>query len=133
MPRVTYTDPELAQVGLSEAAARQAYGEVRVLRSAFAENDRARAEGETEGMVKIVTSRRGRILGAGIVGAQAGELIQPWILAVGRGLGIGAMAGMIAPYPTLGEAGRRAAGDFYAPTLFGPRVRRLVRLLQRLG
>ncbi|BBK44733.1 dihydrolipoamide dehydrogenase [Allostella vacuolata] len=133
VPRVTYTDPELAQVGLSEAAARQAYGEVRVLRSAFAENDRARAERETEGMVKIVTGRRGRILGAGIVGAQAGELIQPWILAVGRGLGIGAMAGMIAPYPTLGEAGRRAAGDFYAPTLFGPRVRRLVRLLQRLG
>ena len=133
VPRVTYTDPELAQVGLSEAAARQAYGQVRVLRSAFAGNDRARAERETEGMVKIVTSRRGRILGAGIAGAQAGELIQPWILAVGRGLGIGAMAGMIAPYPTLGEAGRRAAGDFYAPTLFGPRVRWLVRLLQRLG
>ncbi len=133
VPRVTYCDPELAEVGLSERDA-LARGElVRVLRAPFAQNDRARADGRTEGLVKIMVGRRGRILGAGIVGAHAGELIQPWILAIGRGLGIGAMAGMIAPYPTLGEAGRRAAGDWFAPTLFGPGVRRLVRLLGRLG
>lgn len=133
VPQVTYCDPELAAVGLSEAAARAAGGPVRVLRAPFARNDRARAEGRTEGLVKIVTGRRGRILGAGIVGVQAGELIQPWVLAIGRGLGIGAIAGMVAPYPTLGEAGRQAAGDWFAPTLFGPGVRRLVRLLGRLG
>lgn len=133
VPWATYTEPELAQVGLSEATARAQGREVRVLRATMADNDRARAEGRTEGLVKIVTDRRGRVLGAGIAAAHAGELIQPWILAVGRGLGIGAMAGMIAPYPTLGEAGRRAAGSFFTPTLYGRRTRWLVRLLQRLG
>ncbi len=133
VPWVTYTDPELAQVGLSEQAATAAYGQVRILRASFAENDRAQTERETDGMVKIVTDRRGRILGAGIVGAHAGELIQPWILAVTRRLHIGAMAGMIAPYPTLGEAGKRAAGSYYTPTLFGRRTRFVVRLLQRFG
>ncbi|BBK35346.1 dihydrolipoamide dehydrogenase [Allostella sp. ATCC 35155] len=133
VPRVTYSDPELAAVGCSEAEARALGYPVRVLRAPFSENDRARAEGRTEGLVKVVIGRRGRILGAAIVGPHAGELIQPWILAIGRGLGIGAMAGMVAPYPTLGEAGRRAAGDWFAPTLFGPGMRRLVRLLGRLG
>ncbi|WP_374444807.1 NAD(P)/FAD-dependent oxidoreductase [Stella sp.] len=133
VPRVTYCDPELAAVGLSEAEARRSGAAVRVLRASFADNDRARAEGRPEGLVKVVTGRRGRILGAAIAGAHAGELIQPWVLAIGRGLGIGAMAAMVAPYPTLGEASRRAAGDWFAPTLFGPRVRRIVRLLGRLG
>lgn len=133
VPWVTYTDPELAQVGLSEQAAAAAVGQVRVLRSSFAENDRAQTERDTDGMVKIVTGRRGRILGAGIVGAHAGELIQPWILAIRQRLRIGAMAGMIAPYPTLGEAGKRAAGSYFTSALFGPRTRFLVRFLQRFG
>ncbi|MCC7271778.1 MAG: FAD-dependent oxidoreductase [Alphaproteobacteria bacterium] len=132
VPWVTYTDPELAQVGLGERAARER-GAVHVLRWPFAENDRAQAERETDGLVKVVTGRRGRILGAGIVGAQAGELIQPWILAVARGMRIGAMAQMIAPYPTLGEAGKRAAGSYFTPALFSDRTRRIVRLLARLG
>src|SRR5690606_12317939 len=80
VPRVTYTDPELAQVGLSEPEGRAESGRVRVLRAPFEGNDRARTQRDTDGMVKIVTDHRGRILGAGIVGAHAGELIQPWIL-----------------------------------------------------
>ncbi|MBV9523165.1 MAG: dihydrolipoamide dehydrogenase, partial [Alphaproteobacteria bacterium] len=63
----------------------------------------------------------------------AGELIQPWVLAIGEGLPIKAMAGMIAPYPTLGEASKRAAGSFYIAKLFTARTKRLVRLLGRLG
>jgi pyruvate/2-oxoglutarate dehydrogenase complex dihydrolipoamide dehydrogenase (E3) component len=102
IPWVTYTDPELAHVGLGEAAAREKAGAIRVLRWPYAENDRARAEGLTDGMVKAVTTPRGRILGASIVGAAAGELIQPWVLAMAHGLKIGAVATMIAPYPTLG-------------------------------
>ena len=110
MPHVTYTDPELAQAGLTEAEARERDGDaVTVQRFPFSGNDRAQAEGRTDGLVKIVMGRRGRILGAGIVGPGAGELIQPWILALERSLRIGAMASPVLPYPTRGEAGRRAA------------------------
>jgi len=133
VPWVTYTDPELAHVGLNEAAARDRHGAIRVLRWPFAENDRARCERQVGGLVKVVTTPRGRILGASIVGPHAGELIHPWVLALSRSLGIGAMAQMIAPYPTLGEVNKRAAGSFYTEKLFSDRTRRLVRLLAKLG
>ncbi len=133
LPWVTYTDPELAQVGLTEAAARAVEQAPRVLRWRFAENDRAQTERETEGMVKIVTRGNGRILGASILGGGAGDLILPWALAIAQKLKIRALANLIVPYPTRGEAGKRAAGSYYTPTLFAPRTRRLVRLLARFG
>lgn len=135
VPWVTYTRPELAQVGLTEAAARRemAAGDLRILRWTYSENDRAQAEGETDGLIKVVADRRGRVLGAGIAGPHAGESIQTWILAIAQKLKVGAVAAMIAPYPTLGEVNKRAAGSFYTPTLFGPRIRRLVRFLARFG
>ncbi len=133
LPWVTFTDPELAQVGMTEARAREAGGSIRVLRWPFDENDRAQAEREIQGFVKVVTTPRGRILGAGVVGASAGELIQPWELAIRAKLKIGALAGLIVPYPTLAEANKRAAGSFYMPKLFSERTRKLVRLLLRLG
>ena len=116
VPWVTYTDPEIAHVGLTEAQARERYGErVKVARWSFEENDRARAERETDGLVKVVLGPRGRILGASIAGPHAGELIQPWILAIDQKLKIGAMASFIAPYPTLGEVNKRAAGSTFTP------------------
>jgi pyruvate/2-oxoglutarate dehydrogenase complex dihydrolipoamide dehydrogenase (E3) component len=134
LPWVTYTEPELAQVGLTEAEARESHpDDLTILRWPFHENDRAQAERSTHGVVKVVTRRNGRVLGASILGAQAGELIQPWALAISRGLKVGAIATMIAPYPTLGEVSKRAAGSFFAPKLFSERTRRLVRLLGRLG
>ena len=133
VPWVTYTDPELAHVGLSEAEARAKGNEVRILRFPFEENDRAIAEGATNGLVKVVASRRGRVLGASIVGAHAGELILPWVLAVKYRLGVGKLAQAIVPYPTLSEVSARAAGSFHAPVLFGPRTKRVVRMLARLG
>jgi pyruvate/2-oxoglutarate dehydrogenase complex dihydrolipoamide dehydrogenase (E3) component len=134
LPWVTYTDPELAHVGLAEAAARERHGsDISILRSAFHENDRAQTERTTHGLVKVVTRKNGLIVGASILGPHAGELIHPWVLAIGQGLKIKAMAGMIAPYPTLGEAGKRAAGSFYLPKLFSPGTKHLVRLLARLG
>jgi len=133
LPWVTYTDPELAQVGLTEAAARAIGQAPRVLRWPFAENDRAQTERETEGVVKVVTRGNGRILGASILGAGAGDLILPWALAISQNLKIGALANLIVPYPTRSEASKRAAGSYYTPTLFSPRTRRLVRLLARFG
>jgi pyruvate/2-oxoglutarate dehydrogenase complex dihydrolipoamide dehydrogenase (E3) component len=133
LPWVTYTDPELAQVGLTEAAARAAGTALRVLRWRFAENDRAQTERDTTGLVKIVTRRNGLIVGASILGAGAGDLILPWALAISQRLKIGALANLIVPYPTRGEAGKRAAGSFFTPTLFSARTRRLVRLLATFG
>jgi pyruvate/2-oxoglutarate dehydrogenase complex dihydrolipoamide dehydrogenase (E3) component len=106
---------------------------VEVLRWPFEENDRARAERQTSGLVKAVVGKRGRILGASIVGAHAGELILPWVLAIQQGLKISALANVIVPYPTLNEASKRAAGSYYTAKLFSPRTRWLVRLLGRLG
>lgn len=132
-PWVTYTDPEVAQVGLSEPRARELHGErVRVTRLPLEANDRYRAERETGGLVKVVT-RRGRVLGASAVGAHAGELIQPWCLMVAHRMKIGAMASAILPYPTRGEVNKQLAGSYFTPSLFSPRTRSVVRLLTRLG
>jgi pyruvate/2-oxoglutarate dehydrogenase complex dihydrolipoamide dehydrogenase (E3) component len=133
VPWVTYTEPELANVGLTEAQARERAGTVRILRAPFAENDRAQTERMTDGLIKVITQPNGRILGAAIVGPQAGDLIQPWILAISQKLKIGALAQMIAPYPTRGELAKRAAGSFYIPKLFGDGSKKIVRLLSRFG
>ncbi|MBI1262026.1 MAG: dihydrolipoamide dehydrogenase [Rhizobiales bacterium] len=133
VPWVTYTDPELAHVGETEAEARERHMKINVLRWHFGENDRAQAERETEGVIKLVTDLHGRILGVTIVGPHAGELILPWVLAKSQGLKVSAMAGLIAPYPTLSEVSKRVAGAYYTPTLFSPRTRMLVRFLRLFG
>lgn len=134
VPWVTFTDPELANVGLSEAAAREQYGDkIKVLTFPFADIDRARAERQTDGMIKAITTDKGRILGAGIVGPHAGELIHPWGVAITGKLKIGTMASYIAPYPTLGEISKRAAGSYYTPSLFSSRTRAVVKFLSFFG
>jgi pyruvate/2-oxoglutarate dehydrogenase complex dihydrolipoamide dehydrogenase (E3) component len=133
IPWVTYTDPELAHVGLTEAAARQRYRAIRILRAPFHENDRAQAERATRGHVKVVTTRKGVIVGATIVGAHAGELITLWTLAIQQGLNIRAIAGLIVPYPTLSETGKRAAISYFTPSLTRPIVRRIIPFLRRFG
>jgi pyruvate/2-oxoglutarate dehydrogenase complex dihydrolipoamide dehydrogenase (E3) component len=133
VPRVTFTDPELGHVGLTEAEARDRRIAFRVLRWPFHENDRAQAERATEGHIKVITTRNGRILGATIVGAGAGELIVPWTLGVTRKLNIRAFAGMIVPYPTLAEVGKRAAMTYFTPVLTSRFVQRMILLLRRFG
>ena len=128
-PWVTYSDPELAHVGLTEAQARDAHGDVKVARWHFEENDRAQSERDTRGLVKVMTDKKGAVLGASIVGRDAGDLIQPWALALSNGLKIRAFTNYIAPYPTRGEANKRAAGAWYTPTLFSKRTQKLVSLL----
>ncbi|HEY1934897.1 MAG TPA: FAD-dependent oxidoreductase [Acetobacteraceae bacterium] len=132
LPRVTYTHPELAQVGLTEAEARAAGHAVSVLRWPLADNDRAVAERETVGLVKLVVAR-GRVLGAGILAPSAGEMLGVWTLAIAQRTKVSALAGMIVPYPTRSEAGKRAAGSLFVPALFSERTKRLVRWLQMLG
>jgi pyruvate/2-oxoglutarate dehydrogenase complex dihydrolipoamide dehydrogenase (E3) component len=133
VPWVTYADPELAKVGLIEAQASEQGVPHKVLRAAFKENDRARAERATDGLLKAVVGPRGQVLGACIVGARAGELILPWVLAVQGRLKIKDLASVIAPYPTLSEITKRAAGSWYTPGLFSERTRCIVRFLARFG
>jgi pyruvate/2-oxoglutarate dehydrogenase complex dihydrolipoamide dehydrogenase (E3) component len=132
-PWVTYVDPEIAVVGLSELEARKRSGTVHVYRWPYHENDRAQAERATEGLVKVVTDRRGRILGAGIVGHHAGELIQMWSLAISQGMNIKAMTEWISPYPTLSEINKRAAFGIYAGKAASPLVRKGLAFLRRFG
>ena len=134
IPWVTYTDPELAHVGLTEAEARKTFGDtVKVLRWSFVENDRAQAEGKAKGMIKVVLGKKGRIIGASIVGPQAGELIATWVLAVSQGLKISAFANVVLPYPTLSEIGKRAAITNYAGLAQKPLLRRALGFLKLLG
>jgi len=134
VPRVTYCDPEVAAIGLSEAEARRRHGaDVRVQVFEFAENDRAQAEGDVRGFGKLVTTARGKILGATLVGRHAGDHIHLWSLALASGLKLSQMTGMIAPYPTRGEINRRLAGQFYTPALFSDRTRKLVSVLKHFA
>jgi pyruvate/2-oxoglutarate dehydrogenase complex dihydrolipoamide dehydrogenase (E3) component len=131
LPRVTYTSPELAQVGMTEAEAKAAGSAPSVLRWPLAQNDRAITERATEGLVKLIAVR-GRLVGAGIATPHAGEMIGQFTLAIARRARLSTLASLIVPYPTLAEAGKRAASEFYAPKLFSARTRGLVRFLLRL-
>ncbi|MDK3016584.1 dihydrolipoyl dehydrogenase family protein [Pseudodonghicola flavimaris] len=133
IPRVTYTDPEIAQVGMTEAEARAAHGaRLEVHRVDLAQNDRAVAEGLGPGMIKLMAVR-GRPVGVSIAGPQAGELIGIWALALARGMKLSAIAGLVLPYPTLGELNKRVAGAYFSARLFdNETVKRLVRAVQHM-
>ena len=132
IPWATYTDPELAQVGLTEAQAREQYGDsVEVARFEFHHNDRAIAERVTEGLIKVMVVK-GRPVGISIAGHQAGELIGLWSLAIANRLKMSQIAAMVSPYPSFGEINKRAAGAYFSPRLFdNPTVKRVVRLIQK--
>jgi pyruvate/2-oxoglutarate dehydrogenase complex dihydrolipoamide dehydrogenase (E3) component len=133
IPHVIFTDPEFAQTGLTEAQARARKYKVRILRRPYCENDRAQAERQVRGHIKIAADPKGRVLGATIVGAQAGELISAWSLAVRQGLTLHDMAELVVPYPTVSEIGKRAAADFYLPRLTQPVLRRIINVLRIFG
>ncbi|HAR51761.1 dihydrolipoyl dehydrogenase family protein [Roseovarius nubinhibens] len=132
IPYATYTDPEIAQVGLTEAAAREAHGAaLEVVRFEYHHNDRAIAERKTTGLIKVMVVK-GRPVGASIVGHQAGELISLWSLVIANGLKMKHVADMVAPYPTIGEINKRAAGAYFSPRLFeNAMVKRVVGAVQR--
>ena len=132
IPWATYTDPELAQVGLTEAQAREQHGDaLTVVRAEYAHNDRAIAERRTKGLVKVMVVK-GKPVGASIVGHMAGELIGTWSLAIANGLKMSAISATVLPYPTIGEVNKRAAGAYFSPKLFeNELVKRVVRLVQR--
>ena len=133
LPWVTYTDPELAHVGLTEQRARDKFGDrVRTCQFPFERNDRAVTERRTEGLIKVVAQPNGKLLGASIVGPGAGEMIGLWCLALTRGLTLRNITDVILPYPTFGEVGKAVASEWYRPSLFSDRTRWVAGLLQKL-
>jgi pyruvate/2-oxoglutarate dehydrogenase complex dihydrolipoamide dehydrogenase (E3) component len=133
IPWVTFTDPELAQIGLTEARARQQGIKIRVTRWPYHDNDRAQAEGAPRGHIKVITTAKGKIVGVTIVGAQAGELIAMWILAVARNLNLRDVMDLVLPYPTLSEIGKHAAIDYFTPSLTGVWARRIIGWMRIFG
>jgi len=125
VPWTTFTDPEVARVGLTEQQAREEHGYVKVYRQEFAGVDRAVTDGETTGFVKVVTGRRGKILGGHIIGPDAGNLIHELVLAMQRNVPIQSLSTMIHVYPTLSQANQRAADNYYREKLFTDRTRKV--------
>lgn len=131
MPAVIYGEPELAAIGLSEAQAREKYANIRTVRWKFEENDRAIAERDTRGAVKLTALKNGLVVGASIVGAGAGDLIQIVGLAMANKQKVIHLTKLISPYPSRGEAIKRATGNWYKDAVFGPRAKKLAKLLAR--
>ena len=133
IPWVTYTEPELGHVGLTEEQAREKYGKVKVLRWPYHENDRAQAERKTTGLIKMVTNKKGLIVGVSIIGSGAGEMMNMWALAITNKMKVGDVVGYVSPYPTLSEIGKRAAVTNYTSLARKPIIRSVINFLQKFG
>lgn len=133
LPWVTFTMPELAHVGMTEAAAKQSGKSVNIVEADFNDNDRAQTEHQTAGKIKVILSKFGKILGVSIIGPHAGELIMPWGIAIDKGLSMKSMASVIVAYPTFSEINKAVAINYYKPKLFSGIMRFIVKLLAKLG
>jgi pyruvate/2-oxoglutarate dehydrogenase complex dihydrolipoamide dehydrogenase (E3) component len=133
VPWVTFSDPELARIGLTETEASERFGNIRVYRYGFEDLDRAICDGEAMGLTKLVCTARGKILGAHILGPRAGELLQEVVLAMRNGLPVSALSQSIHSYPTLSDAVRQTADLYYRERLFSGPLRRVIRLLMRFA
>ena len=133
IPWVTYTDPEMGHVGLNEDQAREKHRGFKVLRWPYGENDRAQAERKTSGLIKVIVDRKGVVLGASVVGANAGEIINMWSLIVSQKMNIKAITGYISPYPTFAEIGRRAAITYYGDLPQKSSIRRMISFFKSFG
>ncbi|QGY41083.1 NAD(P)-binding protein [Pseudodesulfovibrio cashew] len=129
LPWCTYTEPELASVGMNEKAAQKAGREHAIWIEEFADNDRALAEGATGGRIKLVLDRREKPLGVQIAGPHAGELASEWVAALNSGTGLSTLASAVHPYPTLAEINKRVAGRVMSPKLFSGKVRKALSFL----
>ena len=133
IPWSTFTDPEIAHVGMDAKTAKEKFKDIRVLRWPYSENDRARAERKTNGLIKVITRKNGNIEGVSIVGHNAGEMINMWALAISKNMKVSDIAGYVSPYPTMTEIGKRAATSYYIPSTRKPFVRKLIGFLRVFG
>jgi pyruvate/2-oxoglutarate dehydrogenase complex dihydrolipoamide dehydrogenase (E3) component len=124
MPWCTYTDPELASIGMNEKRAKEAGLEYTVYTEAFEANDRSLAEGEKIGTLKMLLGRNEKPLGVQILGPHAGELLSEWVAVLNGKVKLSTLATAVHPYPTLGEINKRVAGSYLSPKIFSERVKK---------
>ena len=124
MPWCTYTDPELASIGMNEKRAKEAGIEYTVYREMFRDNDRSLAEGEEVGVVKMLLDKAEKPLGVQILGPHAGELISEWVAVLNGRVKLSTLAAAVHPYPTLGEINKRVAGKYLSPKIFSDKVKK---------
>jgi pyruvate/2-oxoglutarate dehydrogenase complex dihydrolipoamide dehydrogenase (E3) component len=124
LPWCTYTDPELASIGMNERAAKSAGLAYTVWTEAFRDNDRSLAEGQTEGRLKLILDKKENPLGVQIFGPRAGDLIAEWAAVFNGGVKLSTLASAVHPYPTLGEISKRVAGNVFAAKIFSEKVQK---------
>jgi pyruvate/2-oxoglutarate dehydrogenase complex dihydrolipoamide dehydrogenase (E3) component len=124
LPWCTYTDPELASIGMNEKRAKDAGIEHSVFTEAFKDNDRSLAEGERVGRIKMVLDKSERPIGVQILGPQAGELLSEWVAVLNGKVRLSTLASAVHPYPTLGEINKRVAGTYFSPKIFSDKVKK---------
>lgn len=124
LPWCTYTEPELASVGMCEKVAKENGIEYTVWEEHFSDNDRARAEGEVGGKIKLLLDRKEKPIGVQIAGIHAGELVGEWVAALNAKTGLSTLASSVHPYPTVVEINKRVAGKVLSPKLFSDKVRK---------
>jgi pyruvate/2-oxoglutarate dehydrogenase complex dihydrolipoamide dehydrogenase (E3) component len=124
LPWCTYTDPELASIGLNERAATQAGLDYTVWTEAFKDNDRGLAEGQAQGRIKLILDKKEKPLGVQILGPRAGDLIAEWVAALNGRVKLSTLASAIHPYPTLGEISKRVTGSVFSPKIFSEKVQK---------
>jgi len=125
----TYTDPEVASVGLNEKRARNEGMDYQIIEELFVDNDRALTEGETLGKIKILLNPRGKLLGCQIIGSHAGELIHEWVVAMAGAVKLSTIAGAVHIYPTLSEISKRAASQFFSGKILSETTKKILRFL----
>ena len=124
LPWCTYTDPELASIGMNEKRAGEAGMAYSVWTEPFTGNDRSLAEGERVGKIKMILDEKEKPLGVQILGPQAGELLNEWVAVLNGKVKLSTLASAVHPYPTLGEINKRVAGTFFSPKIFSDKVKK---------
>jgi pyruvate/2-oxoglutarate dehydrogenase complex dihydrolipoamide dehydrogenase (E3) component len=124
LPWCTYTDPELASIGMNEKAAKEAGIDYTIFMEPFSGNDRSLAEGERVGKIKMLLDKKEKLLGVQILGPQAGELLSEWVAVLNGKVKLSTLASAVHPYPTLGEINKRVAGNYLLPKIFSDRIKK---------
>jgi pyruvate/2-oxoglutarate dehydrogenase complex dihydrolipoamide dehydrogenase (E3) component len=124
MPWCTYTDPELASIGMNEKAAKEAGIEYSLWTEPFIRNDRSLTEGEENGMIKMLLDRHDKPIGIQILGPHAGELVSEWVAVMNGKVKLSTIASAVHPYPTLGEINKRVIGNMFARKLYSEKVKK---------
>lgn len=132
LPWCTYTDPELASIGINEKAARSANIDYSVWTEEFKNNDRSLAEGEKVGKIKMILDENEKPIGVQILGPHAGDLINEWVAVLNGKVKLSTLASAVHPYPTIGEINKKVAGTFFSPKIFSDKIKKSLKFFFHL-